>query len=295
MNHPFHIVDVFAEERFAGNQLAVVLESDDLSTETMQSIALETNYSETTFVPRLNAGGDPVPVRIFTPSVELPFAGHPTLGTAWVIRQECGDETRDSVTLSLGVGPIPVRFEKDTSGNEILWLTAPNISLGDTADPELMAAALGISADELDERGEIQHISAGIELITVPVRSLDALRKCRLDLAVYSSLRAQGFPPFVHVFSTEPYESDNDLSARFFFEVGGAVREDPATGSATACLGAYLLEHGYFPRDGFEIRVEQGVEMGRPSLLRLRGKVVGEKREIHVGGRVIPIARGEIY
>lgn len=294
MGYPFHIVDVFAEERFAGNQLAVVLDTDDLTTEKMQSIALETNFSETTFLRRLEGMADPVPVRIFTPTVELPFAGHPTLGTAWVIREESGEVNAEAVTLSLGVGEVPVRFEMDGSGNEILWLAAPEIQLGKTAKAEEMAEVLGIGPDDLDDRGPVQHISAGIEIVTVPLRSLDALRRCWLDLGAYATLREQGFPPYVHVFSTEPNDPANHLSARFFFEVGG-VREDPATGSATACLGAYLLEHGFFPSAGFEIRVEQGVEMGRPSLLRLRGKLDQGRREIEVGGRVIPVARGEIY
>jgi trans-2,3-dihydro-3-hydroxyanthranilate isomerase len=286
VTHPLHIVDVFAEAPLAGNQLAVVLDADDLSTAAMQSIAREMNFSETSFVMSREAADAGFAARIFTPTAELPFAGHPTLGTAWVIRNEIAPGA-ERVTLSLGVGAVPVRFDGD-----LAWLTAPPIRLGETYDHAAIAAAVGLSADDLDTRYPVQRIDAGIVVTTVPLRTLDALKRSRLDAEKFTSFADQDFPA-VHLFCPEPYAAGNDLAARFFFEAAGP-REDPATGSATACLGAYLFAHDYFATPGFSLRVEQGVEIGRPSLLYLEGRRVAGEVEIQVGGRVIPSVRGEL-
>ena len=141
--HRFHIVDVFAEALYAGNTLAVVRDAADLDTETMQRIAREFGFSETTFVTSPPDGAS-VAVRIFTPAEELPFAGHPTLGTACAIREHLRPDRPAEVTLALGVGPVPVAFEADAGGAEVAWLTAPRVTLGRTLDPERIAPALGL-------------------------------------------------------------------------------------------------------------------------------------------------------
>jgi len=290
MSHPLRIVDVFAEAPREGNQLAVVLDAVDLTAEQMQSIATEMNFSETTFVTRREMREGGYDVRIFTPANELPFAGHPTLGTAWTIRDEWGDGA-EQIALNLGIGTVPVRFEIQPDGSAMPWLTAPPISLGETFDHAAIAAQLGLEAVDLDDRFPVQRIDAGIIVTTVPVRSLEALRRSRLQSG-FGALVSQPFAA-VHLFCAETYANGNDLAARFFFEAGGP-REDPATGSATACLGAYLLEHDWFASQELSLRIEQGMEINRPSLLHLKARECGGERVIEVGGNVIPIVRGEL-
>ncbi len=286
-----HIVDVFAERRYAGNPLAVVTRADGLSSEQMQAIAAEINYSETTFVgATANADGSH-PVRMFTPAREIAFAGHPILGTAWVIRHE-SPRPMASVTLDLKVGAVPVAFE--TAGDrETCWFTAPKVTLGPTCDREPIAAALGLSPEDIDPAGPVQQCGAGTSAMVVPLRSLAALRRCTLDLGVYQALAAQGFPPLVYAFCRETRDPRNQLSARFFFEAHG-VREDPATGNGAAFLGAYLLRHGLLGTGDLSLRIEQGHEVRRPSLVQLRARRADDGPSIEVGGGVVPTARGEL-
>ncbi|MBK9954887.1 MAG: PhzF family phenazine biosynthesis protein [Rhodocyclaceae bacterium] len=287
-----HIVDVFAEQRYAGNPLAVVTRADSLSSEQMQAIAAEINYSETTFVgSTVNADGSH-PVRMFTPAREIAFAGHPILGTAWVIRHESPTPPA-SVVLDLQVGPVPVVFEADTQGREVCWFTAPPITLGPTCASEPIAAALGLSPGDIDPAGPVQQCGAGTAAMVVPLRSLAALRRCALDLGVYQALAAQGFPPLVYAFCRETRDPRNQLSARFFFEAHG-VREDPATGNGAAFLGAYLLRHGLLGASDLSLRIEQGHEVRRPSLVQLRARLADDGPLIEVGGGVVPTVRGEL-
>lgn len=292
MTHAFYIVDVFAEQPYAGNQLAVVVGADALSDETMQQLAAETNFSETTFV-----GSTPEPdggyrVRIFTPAREIAFAGHPILGTAWVIRDRLAPSA-GSVRLNLAVGSVPVSFEPAADGGEVAWFLAPEVAAGPRCAGEPMAAALGISPTDIDSRAPVQQFSAGTSAMIVPLRSLDALRRSQLDLAAYAPLCGAGFPPLVYLFCHETHDAGNDLCARFFFEAHG-VREDPATGNGAAFLGAYLLEHKLLPQPDLSLRIEQGHEVRRPSLVRLRARTVGGHREVHVGGRVIAVVKGSL-
>ncbi len=293
MGRPFHIVDVFAESRYAGNQLAVVVGADELSDETMQQLAAETNFSETTFVkPALEQDGG-YRVRIFTPVRELPFAGHPILGTAWVVRHHLAPEPSASMLLDLAVGQVRVTFEPSADGGEVVWFLAPPAMPGPTCAPERIAAALGIPAEDIDTRAPVQQLSSGTSVLIVPLRGLDPLRRSRLDLEAFAPLARDGFPPLVYLFCSETRHPENDLSARFFFEAHG-VREDPATGSGAAFLGAYLLVHRFFTGSELSLRIEQGYEVGRPSLVRLRARMVGRSHEVRVGGRVIPIVQGEL-
>lgn len=289
MSHPLHIVDVFAETPFTGNPLAVVLDAGDLDADAMQQIALEMNYSETTFVTGPDTGQG-FPVRIFTPAQELPFAGHPTLGTAWVLRQEVSGT--DDVTLALGVGPVAVRFESDPDG-DIVWLAAPPVALGATCAPADIARALGLAPDDVDAEAPVRAADAGVQFTLVPLRGLDALRRARFDPVAFEPLVARGLPPFVYLFCREGRGASDDVSARMFFDADG-LREDPATGSATACLGAWLLEHGVFGAPPLAVRVGQGDEMRRPSTLFLRADRRDGADRIEVGGRVVPSVAGTL-
>lgn len=290
MRPRFHIVDVFAEQPYAGNPLAVVI-GGDLSDETMQKVAAEANYSETTFI-----GSRPEPdggyrVRLFTPAREIAFAGHPILGTAWVIRHHLASVPAASVQLNLAVGPVPVSFESTAADGEVAWFRAPPVTAGPTCARERIAAALGLATDDIDTRAPVQQFAAGTAAMIVSVRSLDALKRSRLDLAAYADLLREGFPPLTYIFCNETREVGNHLSARFFFEAHG-VREDPATGNGAAFLGAYLLQHKLFAEAELDLRIEQGHEVRRPSLVRLRARMAGGSREIRVGGKVIPIIQG---
>ena len=293
MSHRFHIVDVFAEERYAGNPLAVVRDAADLDAATMQRIAREFGFSETTFVVSDPRAAE-VRVRIFTPAHELPFAGHPTLGTAWVIREHLAEGRPDGLALALGVGRVPVAFASE-DGHELAWLAAPPIALGKTIDRERIAPALGLSDADIAADLPVQHLLAGIEFVHVPLASRAAVRQARLDPGAHAPLAAEGFPTAVYWFAREGEERGAPLRARMQWyareEPTAVVREDPATGSATACLGAYLLAHG---RREVSVRIEQGAETGHPSLLRLRARHAGDAAEIRVGGRVLETARGEL-
>ncbi len=289
MPHVFHLLDVFAERPYAGNQLAVVLGADDLSTEQMQEIARETNFSETTFLPS-SVPPDAAPVRIFTPAEELPFAGHPTLGSAWLIRNLLEGGAVDEVVLELGVGPVPVRFETDADG-EIGWLRAPRARFEQVVAHDEIASLLGLSTGDLDAALPVQAVSAGHAALIVPLRSLAALESCRPEARAFAALAERGIDPYLYAFCREPRSPENDLVARFFFDANG-TREDPATGSAAGSLGSYLLHHRAEPK--LAHRVEQGAEMGRPSLIRLRGELVDGAPAVSVGGRVFHVARGEL-
>ena len=293
MGRPFYIVDVFAERPYAGNQLAVVLNAEGMSEETMQLVAAETNYSETAFVSSMPAGDGAFRVRLFTPAREIAFAGHPLLGSGWVVRHHLLPDTSDHVTLRITNGNVSVTFEPSADGREVAWFRAPPVSFGQICARERIALALGVSPEDIAAEAPVQQLSAGTSAMIVPVRDQKALRQSRLDLEAFAPLAAQGFPPLVYLYCHETHDARNDLCARFFFEAHG-VREDPATGNGAAFLGAYLLEHRVFPRTDFALRIEQGFEIRRPSLVLLRARIVGDSREVSVGGHVVPIVRGEI-
>ena len=293
MSRRFFIVDVFAERPYAGNQLAVVVDATELSSDTMQQIALETNYSETTFVTSVPEADGGYRVRMFTPAREIAFAGHPILGTAWVVRHHVAPGMSGPVRLNLAVGPVPVSFKSLPDGEEVAWFLAPPVSLGPTCTSEQIAAALRISPDDIESGAPVQQISAGTSLMIVPLRSLEALRRSKLDLDAFTPLATAGFPPLVYIFCRQTHHPENDLCARFFFDAHG-VREDPPTGNGAAFLGAYLLEHRFLSGIDLSLRIEQGHEVRRPSLVLLRARMAEGLREVSVGGRVIPTVQGEL-
>jgi len=285
------VVDVFAEEKYAGNQLAVVTGGAALSSAAMQRIARETNFSETTFIlsdqPR-DGGYD---VRIFTPAAEIPFAGHPTLGTAFVLRNEILGHRPDTVTLNLGVGQVPVGFTRDGDGCETVWMRAPRVELGRIHRPEQVVGIVGLSVGDLDSRFPIQDASIGISFTIIPVATLDAMKRARFNRAAFDRQADARHAQFL--FSSQTYSPANQINARMFAEPFG-VAEDPATGSANACLGAYVLRHQYVAGNRLDIRVEQGYEVGRPSLLFVRAERNAAGVDVFVGGHVVPAFRGEL-
>lgn len=266
------IVDVFAEEPLTGNQLAVVRHCGHMDTATMQAVAREMNFSETAFVVEEHASS--ARVRIFTPAEELPFAGHPTLGTAWLLGRE-----RGTYTLDLAVGSVPVSF--DSGG--IAWMQPPAATLGDTLPMDLIAELLGLSQVDVDPSRPSRYAESGLRFVLIGVRTLDALRRARVDAQVHAAIAGDRFLG-VFAFAQPGYSRDADFAARMFFEANG-WREDPATGSANAAFAAYLYARGVTG----EFTVEQGFEMARPSRIYLD---VGET--IRVGGKVQPVLSGDL-
>lgn len=290
--HTFYIVDVFAEQKYAGNQLAVFRDAKVLSDEEMQRFAKEMNYSETTFILSEKEREGGYDVRIFTPENELPFAGHPTLGTAFVIQQEIIKEPVEKVTLNLGVGQIPVTFKYSKDQVDIVWMKQINPIFGETFDSGTISQILSLKETDIDDRFPIQDVSTGVPIIVVPLKTLSAVKQARIHKDKYLRLIKDIQAKAILVFCPQTYNHENDLNVRFFADFYG-VPEDPATGSANGCLAGYLVKHRYFGEDRIDIRVEQGYEIGRPSLLFLRAEAKGEEIDVFVGGKVVMVAKGE--
>ncbi|MBT3237322.1 MAG: PhzF family phenazine biosynthesis protein [Rhodospirillaceae bacterium] len=293
MTNAFYIVDVFAEAPYCGNPLAVVICEAPLSDESMQKIALETNYSETTFVSPLKNEDGGYRVRIFTPSREIDFAGHPLLGTAHVIRYHIQTGEQGPVRLNLPVGQVEASFNAADGGKEVVWFEAPPVTPGIQCSHFEIATALGLDADDMDEASPVQQMTAGISAVMVPVSSLDALSRARLNLDAYAPLKAEGFAPLTYVFCKQTQNPENDLSVRFFFEAHG-VREDPATGNGAAFFGAYALNHGLYGERDISLRIEQGHFVHRPSVVMLQASGQDAGQQISVGGHVEMIVQGKL-
>jgi len=272
---PFRILNVFAESPLAGNPLAVVERADDLDDATMQAIALQFNLSETTFIlPSTRATAR---VRIFTPTFEMAFAGHPTLGSAHAVRDLVGGG--DSLTLEMKAGVIPVTAEGDTW---TLEAKAPKHHAPAASRGEL-ASMLGIN--ERDLGGEPLWVDTGAEQLVIPLASYDAVRRATPRAEAILAACGDGPRAMAYVFARE----GDRVLARFFFPKHGSVIEDPGTGSATANLGGWLLATG--ARLPQRLAIDQGEAVGRPCRLGL--EVTVDSR-IRVSGRVIPIAVGTL-
>jgi len=289
----FYILDVFAEEKYAGNQLAVIRDARRLSDDQMQKITREMNFSETTFIlsdePR-DGGYD---VRIFTPKAELPFAGHPTLGTAYTIQKEIIKEAIDTVILNLKVGQIPVTFNYEGKNKVILWMKQIEPSFGEIIEPAIISQVLGIDEKYLDERFPVQEVTTGMFHIIVPLKRLAAVKRARVARDKYFELIEKTQAKAILIFCPETYNQDNNLNVRVFCDYYG-IPEDPATGSGNGCLAGYLARYRFFGTEKVDIRVEQGYEIGRPSLIYLNAQDKQDRINVSVGGRVMMVANGEL-
>jgi trans-2,3-dihydro-3-hydroxyanthranilate isomerase len=282
-NHPFRIVNVFTREQapFTGNPLCVFENGGGLSTEEMQGLARQFNLSETTFIlPSTRANAR---VRIFTPAYEMAFAGHPTLGTAHVCRAlKLGS---DSLVLEMQAGLIPVRAGGDRWTLSALGATSRELDVS----RETLAEALGLDTRDIGERP--LWVKAGKEQLVVPLTSTDAVRRALPSAAVMAKIRSEEGQSTAYVFclsGTAAGGRDQAL-ARFFFPVGGAILEDPATGSATANFGAWCLTmQRALP---IQLQISQGEFVSRPSTLFLD---VNREAQVFVGGDVLEIGRGSI-
>lgn len=285
-------MDVFAESRLSGNQLAVFRDCSDLTTGEMQRIAQEMHYSETTFIrseaPR-DGGYD---VRVFTPVYELPFAGHPTLGTAYIIQSQIIGRPVKAVNLNFKVGQIPVTFSYTNGAPHILWMKQKPPTFGRTFDRGRISKVLGLRQSDLDSRFPVQLVSTGAPFVIVPLTGLGAIRRVRIDQSLLKSLFEETKTTVILVFCSETYSKKNQLNVRVL-GLPDEIPEDPATGSGNGCLAAYLVKHRYFGPDNIDLRVEQGYEINRRSLLLLRAGTSAKGIEVNVGGKVQFVAGGE--
>ncbi|WP_026787911.1 PhzF family phenazine biosynthesis protein [Planktothrix rubescens] len=289
----FSIVDVFAETKYTGNQLAVIWGEgvERLSDQEMLKIAQEMNYSETTFICDSEPDNGGYPVRIFTPKRELPFAGHPTLGTAYIISEEIIKTDVIQVILNLAVGQIPVNWKPEESGKKILWMRQNSPEFTHIYDHKLLAPVLNLELSDFDPDYPIQEVSTGIPFIIVPLKTQSALRKAKVNLEYYTELIKRTMAKEIFIFCPETHHPENQLCARMFAPALG-ITEDPATGSANGCLAGYLSHYRYFGSDQVNIKVEQGYEIDRPSLLLLKAEKIGDLIQVEVGGNVIKVAEG---
>ncbi|MCI2255216.1 PhzF family phenazine biosynthesis protein [Domibacillus sp. PGB-M46] len=288
---PYSIVDVFSQGKYTGNQLAVFKEAERVSTDEMQKIAKEINFSETTFILSNTETTDGYSVRIFTPNEEIPFAGHPTLGTAFVINKEMVKEPADSIVLQYKSGQIPVTFDHE---KEIVWMKQNKPSFGKIIDADQIADILNIDPVYINVRFPVQEVSTGLPVIIVPVTSLHAIKNIHVNQEKYYQLIEQTEAKAILAFSPETYNAENHLNVRDFAPYYG-IPEDAATGSANGCLAAYLVQYRYFDNEKIDIRVEQGYEIKRPSLLFLKARRHRTTIDIQVGGQVAHIAKGEWF
>jgi trans-2,3-dihydro-3-hydroxyanthranilate isomerase len=285
----YHRVDVFTDRAFGGNPLAVITNGRGVASETMQAVAKEFNLSETTFVLPPDDPRHDWRVRIFTPGSELPMAGHPTIGTSFVLAREHmirRDGRETNITLEEGVGPIPVRVEFEGGEPSFAEMSQPLPKFGpELTDRGAVAAMLSLSADDIDERLPIEVVSCGVPFLYVPLRTLEAARRARprADL-IEGVAEREGFPPEVFVFTREVENEGSTVHSRMFAP-GLGITEDPATGAASGPLGCYLVRHG-LAHAGTEMVSEQGIEMGRPSFVRVTIEQTGDDiTAVRVGGR----------
>lgn len=291
MNAPeFLILDVFARRRFQGNQLAVFPYATGLPDAAMQELAREMHFSETTFILGDKPAGRGWPVRIFTPAREVPFAGHPTLGTAWTIWDRFLGRSTGLVTLDLKAGPVPVEIRE---GGERLVMTQVPPQFGDAAPAARAARVLGLEVADVDDRFPCREVSTGIWFLVVPVRTIEAVRRIRVNRVEHDRLVGEMRAKAVLAFCPETEDPECRLHVRVFCDYYD-VPEDPATGSANGCLCAWLVRERFFGAAAVELATEQGIEIGRPSQLFLEGDEQDGRVTVRVGGRVVPVARGRL-
>lgn len=292
MKLKYFVVDVFTDKMLAGNPLAVVLKADFVSDELMQKIAGEFNLSETVFVRQPRLDYHAAALRIFTPKSELPFAGHPTVGTAVLLGLQ---QRLAAVRLEEEIGLVTCVMEKTGKRSGTAHFSLPRLPerLGEAPPAGKMAEALGLRIEDFgcgDFEPELW--SAGVSFYLVPVRDASVLRRIKIERRGWADVFPHGHGA-AYVFTTTPEEKENDFAARMFTMNLGSG-EDPATGSAAAALIGMLSEHA--PADGkFDFRLRQGHEMGRPSLISIRfSKAGGVLERGGIGGSAVVLVEGEL-
>jgi trans-2,3-dihydro-3-hydroxyanthranilate isomerase len=283
-------VDVFSANPFEGNPLAVFTDGRGLSEAEMQAIAKEMNLSETTFVLPRDVATEKTQgqrVRIFTVQEELPFAGHPTLGTGFVLRGQSGAK---EVALECNVGRVPVRFEDPAGQPSFGEMTQQDPVFGPIHDREAVAHAAGVPAGDIDPSLPIQTVSTGLPFTIVPLRGMEAMRRLQVDLRGSAEYLGKSGGHFFFFVTRETLDPAARLHARMFFYNG----EDPATGSASGCTAAWMVACGVAQPDE-RVLIEQGVEIKRPSRIFVRASRKDDRVvNVRVGGNTVEVLRGEL-
>lgn len=296
----FTLIDVFTSRPFGGNQLAVFTDASAINSAQMQLLARELNFSESTFVTASGEAGVTRRVRIFTPRREIPMAGHPIVGTTWLLASR-GDIALDSqtadATLQLALGPVTVSIESENNQPTFVWMAHRAAEFGEIRpDRENIAKALGITASDLRDDLPIEVVSTGNPFIFVPINSAVAVARCAPNEMALKALfkpDEQGLP--IHIFTVNE-SGEFGLRARMFAPHTDGIPEDPATGNAAAPLGAYAAKYQLLPETS-EVRfiVDQGIEMGRPSQIYVEVKRgVNEEIGLRIGGQCVIAGEGRI-
>ncbi|WP_422123023.1 PhzF family phenazine biosynthesis protein [Planococcus sp. X10-3] len=299
----YTLADVFTDKPFGGNQLAVVEGRDDLTTEAMQKIARELNLSETVFVYPPAKSGNARKLRIFTPQMELPMAGHPTIGAAYVLASSGAvptEEGQNDWVFEEEVGEIPVTVHKEEGQIIQVEMKQPlPVFNEEFRNRKLAADLLSLAEEELLPDFPVQPVSSGVPFLFIPLRSLSAIQRIHFRQDVWEQHFSKNSDiQHIFTFTTETEAAESAVHARMFAPAMG-IAEDPATGAASGPLGAYLVEHQLLPRgDGevYAIRSEQGYEMGRPSLIDIT--VTGHSgaiKEVKIGGGTVVIGKGQLF
>ena len=288
-------VDVFTDRALTGNSLAVILDGRKLTTEQMQALARENNLSETTFILPGDAATEKARgtrVRIFTVKEELPFAGHPTLGTAFVLHGQSGAA---EVRLDLNAGTVPVNFTQPSSSPLAFGeMTQKNPEFGAIHEPEAVAAATGLNVSDFDSSVPIQTVSTGLAFTVTALRSLTTLQKLHLDFNRAAEYLNRSGGKFFYFVCRETVDPKARLHARMIFYNG----DDPATGSAAGCCAAWMVAHGVAASDE-QVMIEQGLEVHRPSSIFVRATKQDHGRDnqvinVRVGGNCVEVLRADI-
>jgi trans-2,3-dihydro-3-hydroxyanthranilate isomerase len=283
--------DVFSSRPLEGNSLAVFSDGRGLSDSEMQSVAKEMNLSETTFILPRDADTERkrgVRVRIFTVQEELPFAGHPTLGTAFALR---GQSRVNRVTLELNVGKVPVHFEDGAGAPAFGEMTQIDPTFGTQHEREAVARGTGLRVQDFDDSLPIETVSTGVPFTVTPLKSLAVMKYLRVDLNRAAEYLARSQGKFFYFVTRETVDRDARLHARMLFYNG----EDPATGSAAGCTAAWMVAHSVANPDE-RVLIEQGVEMKRPSKIFVRASRSDNRVvNVRVGGNSVEVMRGEVF
>ncbi|MBA7515902.1 Trans-2,3-dihydro-3-hydroxyanthranilate isomerase [subsurface metagenome] len=281
-------IDVFTDKAYSGNQLAVFPNANGLTTEQMQKFANEINYSETTFIFNSSDPLADFDIRIFSINIELPFAGHPTLGTAFSIMNilDIWHEKKDILKLKTKVGIIPLEKK-----NDVIWMTQNEPEFfAQYTDKKEIASLINLSSEDISDDLPIEEVSTGNKMLIIPIKSLSAVQGAEGNANELKKI-FDNEPRGPYLFTRETTKPSAELHTRFFAPHLGII-EDAATGSAAGPLTGYLLKHNVFGQS-FEVENEQGIEMGRPSKILMKGEIKDNKYIIKIGGKSVYVGKGE--
>ncbi|UPZ13615.1 PhzF family phenazine biosynthesis protein [Flavobacterium humidisoli] len=284
MSLPFYIVDVFADKKYAGNQLAVFMDAENLSTEQMQQMAREINFAESTFVTKLDKTNNKAEIRIFTPAHEMQFAGHPIIGTSWVLMNKIFDNSPNEIKLEVPIGPIAINKSDD-----LIWLKAAQPKFWDTFSKIDFTFFSNLKVSDFENQFPIQEVTTGSAFVMVGLSSKRALENLALDKDKADEWMKQHCKTD-HRGLYFYYLEGEKLFSRMLCVEHNQLVEDAATGSASTCLQAFLLK---YHKPEFELTNHQGDYIGRPSEIYFNGKLSGDLFDIRIGGKAQFVAKGE--